>query len=328
MPVETTENMQFCADRIICARHLTKKFGTQVAVDDLTFDIPPGIIFGFIGPSGSGKTTTIRLLTGTYSPTSGEVLVLNRHPSQFGRDVRERIGYMPQLFFLYPNLSGWENLNFVASLYGMNPFKRSRLNELLDFVELQPHKHKLVRDYSGGMRRRLSLAATLISDPKLIFLDEPTAGIDPMLRNKFWEHFNQIKQEDRTIFVTTQYVGEVAYCDQVAILDEGRLLMIDSPAGLRYRAFGGNVVNLETERPLSWDTITGIEDLPFVKETPEVISDTHIRLIVEEAKRDIPDLMEWCNQRGVGVSTVEEYLPPFDDVFVHVVKKEGVDRNV
>src|ERR1041384_4072758 len=167
---------------VIKARELTKVFGGEVAVNAISMDVPEGAIFGFIGPSGSGKTTTVRLLMGLYEPDSGEVSVLGARPSRFTRSDRERIGYLPQLFVLYPDLTIWENMNFAASLYGV-PFLRSRrLNQLLELVELKEDKHKLVRNTSGGMQRRLSLAATLIHDPDLIFLDEPTAGIDPILR--------------------------------------------------------------------------------------------------------------------------------------------------
>ncbi len=321
---EWNDLVQTCEGEIICARHLTKKFGDEVAVSDLSFSVPKGLIFGFIGPSGSGKTTTIRMLTGTYTPTAGEAIVLGRRPSDFDRSIREKIGYMPQLFSLYPNLSVWENMNFAASLYGVSLFDRNdRINELLDFVELRKHRSKLVRDLSGGMRRRLSLAATLVQDPALIFLDEPTAGIDPVLRNKFWDQFNEIKREGKTLFITTQYVSEVTYCDLVGVMDEGKLIVVDTPAKIRYQAYGGDVVNLETEQPLRWPIIEAIENLPFVNADAKVISDHQLRLVVNKAKTAIPDLMEWCNDQDIEVHTIEEYLPPFDEVFVRLIEKEG-----
>jgi ABC-2 type transport system ATP-binding protein len=310
-----------CTSQVICVRNLQKKFGDDFSVTDLSFDIPRGTIFGFVGPSGSGKTTTIRLLTGTYHPTAGEVKVLGQSPARFTRRIREQIGYMPQLFFLYPHLSVWENMNFVASLYGMSLTKRKRLKDLLELVELQDDKNKLVRNLSGGMQRRLSLAATLVHNPELIFLDEPTAGIDPVLRNKFWDYFREVRNQERTFFVTTQYVGEVTYCDLVGVMDNGRLLMLDTPDGIRYRVYGGNVVNLETTKPVSWDVISAIQKLPFVRQNVQVLSEQHLRLTVDQARRDIPDLMEWCGQHGIEVETIEEYLPPFDDVFIHLIER-------
>lgn len=321
---EWNEWVQTCEKEIICARNLTKKFGSEVAVQDLSFNVPKGTIFGFIGPSGSGKTTTIRMLTGTYTPTSGEVIVLGHRPSEFSRSVREKIGYMPQLFSLYTNLSVWENMNFAASLYGISLFnRREHLNRLLDFVELAAHKNKLVRDLSGGMRRRLGLATTLIQRPELIFLDEPTAGVDPVLRNKFWERFNKIKEEGRTLFVTTQYISEVTYCDLVGVMDEGKLLIVDTPSGIRRSAYGGDVINLETEQTLRWPIIASIQSLPFVIGKATILSERQLRLVVNEANTAIPDMMEWCNANNVQVHTIEEYKPPFDEVFVQLIKEEA-----
>src|SRR5512143_371187 len=231
-------------DSVISVQHLTKKFGDETAVQDVSFDVSRASIFGFIGPSGSGKTTTIRLLTGVYTPTDGQVIVLDHNPAQFSRNERARLGYMPQLFVLYPNLTVWENLNFAASLYGMGLFRGKRLKGALKFVELYEHRWKLARDISGGMLRRLSLAATLVHDPQLIFLDEPTAGIDPVLRRKFWDHFRELKSQGRTIFITTQYVSEADNCDLVGVMNEGRLVLVDTPDRLRQRAMGGDVVEL------------------------------------------------------------------------------------
>ncbi|HRV93037.1 MAG TPA: ABC transporter ATP-binding protein, partial [Anaerolineae bacterium] len=200
---------------VIYTQNLTKQFGDEVAVKEVTFSIPSGTIFGFIGPSGSGKTTTVRLLTGLYRPTEGKIAVLDEAPTEFSRATQRKIGYMPQLFVLYDDLSVWENLNFVASLYGVGFGRSKRLKEVLDFVELANHKNKVVRKLSGGMKRRLSLAATLIHRPTLVFMDEPTAGIDPVLRRKFWDHFQSIREQGQTLFITTQYVGEAAYCDYV-----------------------------------------------------------------------------------------------------------------
>jgi len=305
---------------IIRANGMTIQFGTEIAVDDVTFNIPHGALFGFIGPSGSGKTTTVRLLTGFYKPTSGWVTVLGYTPTLFSQDTRAQIGYMPQQSALYPELTVWENLQFAASMYGM-PLKRDeRLNELLTFVELSDHKKKLTRHLSGGMKRRLSLAATLVHNPKLIFLDEPTAGIDPVLRRRFWDHFKTIQTEGRTLFVTTQYVGEAAYCDYVGMMVEGRLLMLETPKNLRRKAFGGEVVDLEIKQNLLYKDIKTLQDLPFVCQVTRLPGRNKVRLVVADAKHDIPALLNWCSQEYIDVEAIEEYLPPFDDVFVELVK--------
>jgi len=307
---------------IVQAEMLTKKFGDQVAVQDVTFSVPRGTIFGFIGPSGSGKTTTIRLLTGIYEPTSGRATVLGGHPQEFTQSTREQIGYMPQLFVLYADLTVWENLNFAASIYGLGWRRGKRLKELLDFVELTPYRNKLGSQLSGGMQRRLSLAATLVHDPELIFLDEPTAGIDPVLRRKFWDHFNQLQDEGRTLFVTTQYVAEAAYCDYVGVMAGGRLLLVDTPEGLRRRAFGGEVVDLTATERIDYRYLRELRAQPFVHGEVVRTTDTGVRLIVDEASTAMPQLLDWCKQRDLSIESIEEFLPPFDDVFVELVKEE------
>jgi ABC-2 type transport system ATP-binding protein len=309
---------------VIHADALTKQFGDEVAVRDVTFQIPRGKIFGFIGPSGSGKTTTVRLLLGIYKPTEGDALVLGQRPTQFTQSTRERIGYMPQLFVLYPDLTVWENLNFAASLYGMGFRRGARLNQLLDFVELGEHKHKLARNISGGMQRRLSLAATLIHDPDLLFLDEPTAGVDPVLRRKFWDHFHELQRLGHTLCITTQYVGEAAYCDYVGVMVEGRLLMVETPDGLRKRAFGGELIDLVIKERVSYEGhLVPLRAMPFVQNRRVLRTDERtIRLIVDEASTAMPALMDWTKQQNVEIESIEEHLPPFDDVFVELVKRE------
>jgi ABC-2 type transport system ATP-binding protein len=306
---------------VIQTQGLTKIFDEEVAVKDLNFQVPHGKIFGLIGPSGCGKTTTVRLLLGVYQPTEGEALVLGSEPLTFTRDIRSRIGYMPQHFVLYPDLTVWENLNFVTSIYGVGLRRRDRLEEILDFVELGEHRHKTVHNISGGMKRRLSLAVTLVHDPELLFMDEPTGGIDPVLRRKFWDHFQALQEEGRTLLITTQYVGEAAYCDLVGMLIEGRLLVVDTPGGLRRRSFGGDVVDLQTTTHLDSRTLHQIEELDFVHEVTH-LSRMGLRIVVDEASTAIPELIEWCRERSITVKSIQEYLPPFDDVFVRLVEQE------
>ncbi len=307
---------------IIQTHEITKRFNGTTAVEDLSFSVEEGTIFGFIGPSGSGKTTTIRMLTGYYRPTEGELSVFGSSPAEFSRSERERIGYLPQLFGLYPNLTVWENLNFAASLYGLPLFRKRRLFEELDFVELRDARGKLARDLSAGMQRRLNLAATLLHKPDLIFLDEPTAGVDPVLRRKFWDHFRHLKADGRTLFITTQYVSEAIYCDLVALIDRGRLVIINTPAMLRREAYGGDLVDLQTTEPLDHQTSQDIQNLPFVYaeiERPDIYSS---RLVVQEANTDIASLLDWAREKGLSIKSIEEYLPPFDDVFVELVNTE------
>lgn len=221
---------------LISLRGVGKQFDDRWIVRDLDVDVAAGTILGMVGPSGCGKTTTVRLITGVYRPDEGEVMVLGADPTTRPTSRRTAVGYLPQSPVLFDDLTLWENLNFHASLNGMRWRRGDRLRELLSLVALDGEQRKLVRDASGGMRRRLALAATLVHDPALLILDEPTAGIDPILRRQLWDHFRQLGDLGRTVVVTTQHVDEAANCDIVVVLDEGRVVAVGSPDELRQAA--------------------------------------------------------------------------------------------
>lgn len=311
----------------IRTHELTKAFNGDVAVDKINMDVPEGAIFGFIGPSGSGKTTTVRLLMGLFEPDSGDVSVLGVRPAEFTRSDRERIGYLPQLFVLYPDLTVWENMNFAASLYGVSFWRHKILNRLLDLVELREHKHKLVRNISGGMQRRLSLAATLVHDPDLLFLDEPTAGIDPILRKKFWDYFKTLQEHGHTLFVTTQYVGEAAYCDFVGVMSEGKLLTVNTPNGLRREAYGGDIVKMGSTERIDYDLRQQVQDLPELKSRILSATDYELQLLVEDAATATPYLVDYFRNRNKAINSIESYFPSYDDVFVKLIEKHRENGN-
>lgn len=317
-----TKKNNSTAENVVETQDLTKTFGDEIAVQSLNIQVPRGTVFGFIGPSGCGKTTTVRLLTGFYEPTSGTARVLGKDPVTFSKSDREKIGYLIQQFVLYPELTVWENLNFAASFYGVSPFRRKQLHKLLDFVELAEDTNKLARDLSGGMKRRLSLAATLVHNPQLLFLDEPTAGIDPILRRKFWDYFKDLQNEGHTLFVTTQYVGEAAYCDLVGVMYEGKLLMVETPSGLRKQAYGGDVIAIQTTEGLRFEQRKQVESLPFVHGKVQIISDQEVDVIVDDASTAIPALLEWAQDQKLNVETIEQKFLPFDDVFVKIIERE------
>ncbi|WP_052666071.1 ABC transporter ATP-binding protein [Nitriliruptor alkaliphilus] len=227
----------------------TLTFGGDAGLQELDLDVPGGTIFGIVGPSGSGKTTAVRIILGTATPEAGEVTVFGRSPLEFDREDRRRVGYLPQSSALYPELSLRHNLNLAASMYGL-PWRsrlwptrrgraaRRRVEGVFDLVDLRDQRRTKLRDASGGEQRRIGLAAALVHDPDLVVLDEPTAGIDPVLRRRIWDHLAALRDDGVTIIVTTQYVEEAADCDLVAVLVDGRTLAVDTPDGLRRRAFG------------------------------------------------------------------------------------------
>jgi ABC-2 type transport system ATP-binding protein len=306
---------------IIQSHVLTKKFDLEVGVEALDLKIPPATIFGFIGPSGCGKTTTVRLLLGIYPPTSGKAVVFGHQPHEFSQEERGRIGYMPQLFMLQPGLTVWQNLSFVASLYGLGLRRRNRLVEVLDLVELSGQERKIARDLSGGMQRRLSLAAALVHDPELIFLDEPTAGIDPVLRRKFWGHFQDLKEQGRTLFITTQYVGEAAYCDYVGVMSEGRLLMVETPENLKRIGIEGEVIQLRFNGFLSQNKIELLRQQSFIMDGQvHMLDNLSLQLIVDDAAEALPALLRWCEQNDVEVQEAHKLEPSLDDAFVQIIE--------
>ncbi len=310
---------------MIEVRNASKRIGDVDIVSGLSFEVNAGEIFGFIGPSGSGKTTTIRLLTGVYGPTEGEVRVMGVAPSHPSRRVQEKFGYMPQLFVLYPNLTVQENLQFVASLYGMSPvLRQKRVSEMLKFVELWDARNRVASNVSGGMQRRIELAASLLHHPALVFADEPTAGIDPVLRGKFWEEFRRLRDDGRTIFVTTQYVGESEYCDRVGVIRKGRLIAVDTPIALRRLAFGGDIIDVEASG-LTLGTVQSLTQLDMVKEV-QPVSRRQIRVSVDEAGPAIPAVLDILSANNATVSRIEEYRPNFDEVFIVLMKQDAQHR--
>ena len=236
-------------DLVAQARDVTRQFDGSGGVRGLTLQVPRGRIVGLVGPSGSGKTTTVRLLLGIDRPDEGDIRVFASPPHRHLRRDRRRIGYLPQHQALSRDLSVRHNLQMMASVYGM-PLRhrllpgrrrraaRERVEHLLELLDLQDVQRTRLGDTSGGEQRRLALAAALVHEPDLLVLDEPTSGIDPLLRQRLWEHFTALRDAGVTLLVTTQYVGEAAHCDLLALLVDGRVIAVDTPAALRDEALG------------------------------------------------------------------------------------------
>jgi ABC-2 type transport system ATP-binding protein len=299
---------------------VTKMFAGLTALRDVSLTVSRGTIVGLIGPSGAGKTTTIRLLTGALAPTRGTIRVLGEDPRHFRRGTRERIGYMPQLFSLYPDLTGSENVSFVASLFGLLwPRRRRRVREVLQTVDLYDARNRRASDMSGGMQRRLELATALVHEPALLFLDEPTAGIDPILRARIWEELHRLKAAGRTLVVTTQYVTEAEECDTVALVAHGRLIAMAEPEELRREATGGDIIEIEMAGPFDGSALA---ELPRVRTVAQDGPRT-IRVTVDDAGEATPDILAAVAQAGGDVLSSREYRLSFDEVFAELVQRHG-----
>jgi ABC-2 type transport system ATP-binding protein len=252
-----------------------------------------------------------------YWPTSGTVRVLGHDYDRWPPGLRERIGYMPQSFALYPRLTVEENLRYVAGLYGLSPQERAgRIASLLDLMDLADARSTLAANLSGGMRRRVALIAALLHKPDLIFVDEPTAGLDPALRVRLWQHFKLLREQGCSLVVTTQYIDEADYCDRVAVLRAGHLLALGTPEALRRQAFGGDVLELRSG-DLTAPSARALRDVPGVQEVDLLTLDT-LRVVVDGARRSIPKVVAELAKHGVTVESVSERRPSFDEVFLRL----------
>jgi len=310
---------------VVAMDEVTRHYGGLTALDGVTLRVDAGSIVGVIGPSGSGKTTLVRTLTGTLRPTAGTVRVLGEDPLKFRSRTRARIGYMPQNFVLYEELTAAENLSFVASLYGLLwNRRRVRVRQMLELVELWDARNRRARQLSGGMQRRLELACALVHDPILIFVDEPTAGLDPVLRQTIWTEFRRLRDAGRTLVVTTQYVGEAEYCDRVAVLAEGQLLAFEEPETLRRQVVGGEVIELETSRAFDAAALSDVEGVLSVRQS----GPRRVLVTADDASAATPRLIEVVATHGVHVVSSSEYRPSFDEVFAELVQRKGAAAEV
>ena len=309
-----------CGDGcVIALSGVTRRFDDLLAVDDVTLSVARGTILGLIGPSGSGKTTTIRTMTGSLAPTAGTVRVLGEDPTRFRAPTRERIGYMPQHFVLYPDLTASENVDFVAALFGMlYPRRRRRVREVLQLVELWEARGRRASRLSGGMQRRLELACAMVHEPDLLLLDEPTAGIDPILRQAVWGELRRLRDDGRTLLVTTQYVGEAEHCDQVALIGAGRLVALGTPEDLRRQALGGDLLWIETEEAVDPRTLPAVEGVESIRQH----GPRELMLVTVDAGETSPRIVDAFSRRGITVTTTREERPSFDEIFARLLEQQ------
>lgn len=233
-----SEDKYMTGEEVILARELRKDFGDFHAVDGISFEVKRGEIFGFLGANGAGKTTAMRMLTGLSKPTSGKGRVAGYDITREAEQVKKHIGYMSQRFSLYEDLRVWENLRLYGGIYGMSPqLIRERTEQLLRSLDFEARRDTFVRDLPLGWRQKLAFSVAVFHDPEVVFLDEPTGGVDPVTRRQFWELIYAASQRGITVFVTTHYMDEAEYCDRVSIMVDGRIQALDSPRGLR-EAYG------------------------------------------------------------------------------------------
>jgi ABC-2 type transport system ATP-binding protein len=298
---------------IIEIKNLTKKYNGLTAVDNLNLEVQEGEIFGLLGPNGAGKTTTLMMLTTLVKPTSGTAMIGGFDIVKDSGDVRRSIGIVFQDPSSDDTLTGYENLKLHGMLYGVpKELREKRIKEVLELVDLTDRKNDLVKKYSGGMRRRLEMARGLLHHPKILFLDEPTLGLDPQTREHIWRYVNELVQKEKiTVIITTHYMDEAdKLCDRLAIIDHGKIVALDSPARLKM-IVGGDVVVLKTANP----NLEEIKKLQFVKQVK--VQDGEVFLTVENASEHLPKILEAVGK----VDAVEIHLPTLEDVFLHYTGK-------
>ena len=242
-------------EKVIEVKNLVKKFGSFVANDRLSFDVYRGEIFGFLGANGAGKTTALRILSGLSKPSSGDVMVAGYDIYRHAEKVKKHIGYMSQTFSLYEDLTVAENIMLYGGIYGLSKkFIESKTTELLDTLQFTVYRKRIIGDLPLGMRQKLAFAVAILHDPDIVFLDEPTGGVDPITRRQFWEMIYKASSDGITVFVTTHYMDEAEYCDRVSIMSEGRIVAIDSPAGLKdkYSSRSVQEVFVKIARPYNY----------------------------------------------------------------------------
>ncbi len=309
----------------IQAQNLTRRFGDFVAVDHVSFDVQPGEIVGYLGPNGCGKTTTIRMLLGLLRPSEGQATVLGHDVVRQAEQIRAICGYMSQKFAIYDDLTVWENLRFYAGVYGITD--KASIQATLTHVGLEAHPGELTRDLPTGWRQRLALGIALVHSPRLLFLDEPTSGVDPNARRVFWDLIYDLAAQGVTILVTTHYMDEAEYCNRVGMMRAGKLLAIDTPLALKTQFVPGTVYEVYAQPLLAG--LKALEASPLTVRTG--LTGDHLRVIAASpADQAAPDETQGDALREAlqaaleaGGATVQAILPGepgLEDVFIHLAK--------
>jgi len=306
-------------DNAVSVDRLCKKFGRFVAVNQISFDIPHGEIFGLLGPNGAGKTTTIRMLCGLLKPDGGSARVLGYDVAKNPEEIKKRIGYMSQKFSLYNDLRVEENLDFYAAVYGLSQLgkRRKKVDELLELSDLRERRKELTKNLSGAWRQRLALACAIIHKPKMLFLDEATAGVDPLARRAFWDLIYRLAGEGISVLATTHYMDEADYCNIIAMMYQGEIVALAGPDEIKDR-LPGVLLQLEIDQP--------VEAREFLTQDQDVLNSSvqgvQLHVTVPDEKAIAP-LKERLEQAGFAIQGMEIIQPSLEDAFTAIVNEEN-----
>jgi ABC-2 type transport system ATP-binding protein len=297
----------------VMVENLVKRFGSFVAVDRLTLDVRKGEVFGFLGPNGAGKSTTIRMLCGLLKPTSGRAVVAGFDVARNPEDVRQNIGYMSQKFSLYNDLKVIENLRLFAGLYSV-PSKdlQARIEWALTMANLKDQENLITGTLPGGWKQRLALGCAVLHRPPIIFLDEPTSGVDPISRRQFWDVIHQMAEQGVTVFVTTHYMEEAEYCNRLALIFRGKMVALGMPSELKRDSMKGELLLIECD-PLG-KAVEALQSAPGVSDA--AVFGNALHLVVPDATLSAPQIKKYLTEQGVAVTRVEKIRPSLEDVFV------------
>lgn len=307
----------------VTAEELTRRFGTFVAVNKVSFQVRPGEIFGFLGPNGAGKSTTIRMLCGILSPTGGRAVVAGYDVAREPEMVKQHIGYMSQRFSLYPDLTVMENIAFYSGIYHLSAQeKKERQEWVLSMAGLESHRHTLTAQLAGGWQQRLALGCALLHRPPVLFLDEPTSGVDPIARRQFWDLIYTLADDGVTVFVTTHYMDEAEYCHRLALIYRGEMVALGTPAELKARHVPGDVLSVDCAAPYA--ALGAVEKLPGVREAALFGRGLHV--VVTDAREAAPRLTAALADAGL-TGSVAPVPPSLEDVFVAVIEARDQQDN-
>src|ERR1039457_1233322 len=319
--LRTSSSMRSAAERrpmpennnSVVVESLVKRFGEFVAVDQISLNVHKGEVFGFLGPNGAGKSTTIRMLCGLLKPTSGRARVAGCDVGREPESVRQNIGYMSQKLSLYNDLKVIENIRLFAGLYSVPANKLSeRIEWVLEMANLKGQENLITGTLPGGWKQRLALGCAVLHKPPVIFLDEPTSGVDPISRRQFWDLIHQMAEEGVTVFVTTHYMEEAEYCNRLALIFHGKVVALGTPSELKRNSMKGSLVLIECE-PLG-KAVEVLQSSPDVMDA--AVFGNALHLVVRDAVAAMPRIEKYLADRGVAVSRIEQIRPTLEDVFV------------